>query len=132
MNQVIVEPERFEIAPTLENLREKAQEIFSLLLLDISSSTCEDYAYRIGLFLEFISEKGFNKNSFLEFKRYLKGRDDFTAATKNKYLASARVFLKELARRGVIPVDITLNVKSFKQKQKIDLKGYKAVVRSFV
>ena len=54
MNQVIVEPERFEIAPTLENLREKAQEIFSLLLLDISSSTCEDYAYRIGLFLEFI------------------------------------------------------------------------------
>ena len=31
MNQVIVEPERLEIAPPLENLREKAQEIFSLL-----------------------------------------------------------------------------------------------------
>lgn len=121
MNEVIVEPERFEIVPTLENLREKAQEIFSLL--DISSSTCEDYTYRIGLFLEFISEKGFNKNSFLEFKRYLKGRDDFTAATKNKYLASARVFLKELARNGVIPVDITLNIKSFKQSKKHKKKG---------
>ena len=121
MSQVIVEPERFEIAPTLENLREKAQEIFSLL--DISSFTCEDYTYRIGLFLEFISERGFDKNSFLEFKRYLKGRDDFTPATKNKYLASARVFLKELARNAVIPVDITLNVKSFKQSKKHKKEG---------
>lgn len=80
MNQVIVEPERFEIAPTLENLRKKANQVFGLL--DINSSTCEDYTYRIGLFLEFISEKGFDKNSFLQFKRYLKGKDDFTAATK--------------------------------------------------
>lgn len=121
MRGTIVERKRFEISPTLQNLRGKAKEVFSLL--DISSSTREDYTYRIGLFLEFISEKGFNRDSFLEFKRYLKERDDFTAATKNKYLASGRVFLKELARNGVIPVDITLNVKSFKQSKKHKKEG---------
>lgn len=42
---------------------------------------------------------------------------------KNKYLASARVFLKELARNGVIPVDITLNIKSFKQSKKHKKEG---------
>ncbi|MEA1965181.1 MAG: hypothetical protein U9O41_08710, partial [Candidatus Aerophobetes bacterium] len=53
----------------LGNLKEKANQIFSLL--DISSSTREDYTHRIGLFLQFISEKGFTRDSFLEFKRYL-------------------------------------------------------------
>jgi len=119
--KAIIEAERFEVAPTLGEMRERANQVFSLL--DISSSTREDYTYRIGLFLQFITEKGFDKNSFLEFKRYLKGRDDLTAATKNKYLASARVFLKELARNGVIPVDITLNVKSFKQSKKHKKEG---------
>ena len=96
----------------LGDLKQKADEIFNLL--DINFSTRKDYSYRIGSFLKFITEKGFNHNSFLEFKRALDQRDDFTVATKNKYLAAARVFLKELARRRVIPVDITLNVKSFK------------------
>jgi len=123
--KAIIEAERFEVAPTLGEMRERANQVFSLL--DISSSTREDYTYRIGLFLQFITEKGFDKNSFLEFKRYLKGRDDLTAATKNKYLASARVFLKELARNGVIPVDITLNVKSFKQSKKHKKEGFQGL-----
>ncbi len=105
----------------LGDLKQKADEVFSLL--DISPSTRKDYSYRIGSFLEFITEKGFHRNSFLEFKRSLGQRDDFTVATKNKYLASARVFLKELARSGAIPVDITLNVKSFKQSQKHKKEG---------
>jgi len=106
---------------TLGDLKEKAYQIFSFL--DISSSTRKDYTYRIGLFLKFIKERGFNKDSFLEFKRYLAEREDLTVATKNKYLASARVFLKELARNQAIPVDITLNVKSFKQGKKHKKEG---------
>lgn len=105
----------------LGDLKQKADEVFNLL--DISSSTRKDYSYRIGYFLKFIAEEGFNHNSFLEFKRALRGRDDFTVATKNKYLAAARVFLKELARSGAIPVDITLNVKSFKQNKKHKKEG---------
>lgn len=114
-----------EVGPTkplvLRDLKQKADEVFSLL--DISPSTQQDYSYRIGSFLEFITEKGFNRNSFLEFKRSLGQRDDFTAATKNKYPASAWVFLKELARSGAIPVDITLNVKSFRQTRKHKKEG---------
>ena len=114
--------EKSKVEPlTLENLKEKAKQIFSLL--DITSATRQDYTYRIGLFLKFIKEKGFSRDSFLEFKRYLAEREDLTVATKNKYLASARVFLKELARNGAIPVDITLNVKSFKQGKKHKKEG---------
>ena len=81
-----------DLSLSLSNLQEKAQEIFDLLY--ISEGTRKDYAYRISLFLAFIAQSGFNRNSFLEFKRSLKDRDDLTVATKNKYLASARVFLR--------------------------------------
>jgi integrase len=54
----------------------------------------------------------------LEFKRFLRSRTDIGIATKNKYLATARIFLKELARSGRIPTDITVNVKSFSQSKK--------------
>lgn len=121
MSQAIVERKSFKITPGPEALREKARRVFSLL--DISSGTREDYTYRIPLFLEFVKERSFDRDSFLEFKRYLAQREDLRAATKNKYLAAARVFLKELARKGVIPVDITLNVKSFKQGKKHKKEG---------
>jgi len=117
----IVEAKRFEITPTLGDLKQRANQVFGLM--DISSSSRLDYSYRIGLFLEFITERGLNKDSFLEFKRYLAAKDTSTVATKNKYLACARVFLKELARNGAIPVDITLNIKSFKQSQKHKKEG---------
>jgi len=114
--------ERSKAEPlALENLKERAYQIFSLL--DITSTTREDYTHRILLFLKFIKGEGFNRDSFLEFKRYLRKRENLKVATKNKYLASARVFLKELARKGAIPVDITLNVKSFKQGKKHKKEG---------
>jgi len=108
--QTIMDP---RLSLSLEELKGNARQVFDLL--DVSSSTRQDYAYRIGLFLEFIAEKGFNRNSFLEFKRYLQTRSDLAIATKNKYLAAARVFLRELFRNRVIPVDITSNVRSFRQ-----------------
>lgn len=45
-------------------------------------------------------------------------RNDIGVATKNKQLATARIFLKELNRIGVLPRDITQNVKSFNQGRK--------------
>jgi len=94
---------------------EKAKEVFDWM--DVSENTRIDYKARIGLFVDFIKENGFNRNSFLSFKRYLESRTNIKTATKNKYLASARVFLRELARQGVVP-DITLNVRSFKESRK--------------
>jgi integrase/recombinase XerC len=86
--------------------------------LDVTEATRKDYKYRIGLFITFINKNGFDVNSFLEFKRWLAARNDITVATKNKYLAAARVMLKELNRTGALPMDITQNVKSFGQNKK--------------
>ena len=91
--------------------------------LDVREATRKDYQGRIGLFFLRISETGLHNNSFLEFKRYLDKREDFTVSTKNKYLTSARVFLKELNRQGILPVDITQNIKTFAQLKKHKKEG---------
>jgi len=87
-------------------------------LIDVAESTRNDYKYYIQKCLEFIKQRGLNVNSYVEYKRYLSGRNDLAVASKNKYLYTARVFLKELNRLGVIPTDITQNIKGFKQTKK--------------
>ena len=93
--------------------------------IDVSNATKKEYLNRIKLFIVFIKGKEINNNSFLEYKHYLRDRNDFATATKNKYLATSRVFLKELTRRGYIPVDITLNIKTFNQSKKHKIEGLK-------
>lgn len=63
------------------------------------------------------NQQHFDHNSFLKFKRLLADKTDISISTKNKYLASTRIFLKELSRSGAIP-DITVNIKCFKQDKK--------------
>ncbi len=87
-------------------------------VLDVTEATRQDYQARIGLFLVFIRDSGLDRNSFLSFKRMLAERNDLSVSTKNKYLAVARIFLKELNRQGVLPADITQNIKAFKQSKK--------------
>ena len=86
--------------------------------LDISETTRKEYSARIGLFLSYVRTRGFNQQSYLYFKRYLQGRTDYSVATKNKYLATARVFLRELTRRGKLPFDVTHSVKQFRQSKR--------------
>ena len=97
-------------------LLEKVALIFDCV--DVSSSTRAEYKYRIGMFIDFVRIQGFTHNSYLEYKRYLATRTDYTVATKNKYLATAKVFLRELNRTGLLPADITQNTKLFKQIKK--------------
>lgn len=111
--QIIPKENQFIV---LDEIKSKADKIFDFL--DISENTRSDYKYRIKLFLGYIKEKGLNHNSFLEFKRYLGIKTDFSVATKNKYLATAKIFLKELNRQGLLPVDITQNIKTFSQNKK--------------
>lgn len=104
-----------------DNLLDRATTFFDYL--DANPQTRREYKYRIKLFITHIESRGFDRNSFLEFKRYLADRDDFSVATKNKYLATARIFLKELYRLGVLPVEITVNVRSFTQSTKHKREG---------
>lgn len=100
----------------VNNPKANGEQVFDLL--DVSDSTRAEYKYRISLFLNFLKEKPVNVDSYLEFKRYLNSRNDFSVSTKNKYLATARIFLKELNRQGVLPSDITQNIKTFSQDKK--------------
>lgn len=100
----------------VNDTKANAERIFDLL--DVSDNTRMDYKYRIELFLDFLKRNPININSYLEFKRRLGSRNDFSVATKNKYLATAKIFLKELNRQGVLPADITQNIKTFSQDKK--------------
>lgn len=97
-------------------LYEQARLVFANL--DASEGTRKEYLTRIKLFLDFIKANGFTNNTFLDYKRYLKDRTDYGISTKNKYLTAGRVFIKELHRQGVLPIDITVNVKGFTQDKK--------------
>lgn len=101
--------------------REKAKQLFELL--DVAETTRQEYKKRIDLFLDFLMGKELNFNSFLEFKKYLASRVDLAVSSKNKYLITAKIFLNELNRQGIIPVDITKNIKVFKSDRKHKKEG---------
>lgn len=91
--------------------------------MDIAESTKQDYLARLPQFAGFLHRNGINRNSLLEYKKYLRSRTDLGIAAKNKYLAVARIALKELYRRGAISVDLSLSVKSFQQSHKHKVEG---------
>lgn len=84
--------------------------------LDVSENTRREYRYRIKLFLRF-SKDNWSIETFRGYKRFLEDKRGYSVFTKSKYLAVAKVFLKELARLGIIPVDITINTKDFKRSR---------------
>lgn len=91
--------------------------------LDISPNTKQDYLSRLPYFIGFAQRDGITRNLLLNYKKYLRNRTDLGVASKNKYLAVARLTLKELYRQGFISVDLSLNVKSFQQSQKHRVDG---------
>lgn len=82
--------------------------------LDISEGTRREYLYRIDSFLDFINSKGFTPNSLLDYKRYLQNRIDLKASSKQKYLITAKTYLKQLFALGILLKDITGGIKGFK------------------
>jgi len=83
--------------------------------IDASETTRKDYQARIKNFLVFTSENGINRDSYLEYKRELEKNASLSVASKNKQLATAKAYLKELCRKGIVTVDLTLGVKQFAQ-----------------
>ncbi len=91
--------------------------------LDVAESTRTEYKWRLGGFVSFLGKEPLTTESYLQYKRYLGSRTDLSVSTKNKYLVAARVLLKELTRRGLLPMDITLNVRFFQQSKKHKQEG---------
>ena len=106
----------------LTDIKSRADLIFNGL--DVSETTRKDYSARVGFFISYVQEEGLDRNTYLSFKKYLESKTEYTVSTKNKYLATARVFLKELNRLGFLPVDITQNVKLFSQSKKHKREGF--------
>lgn len=104
-----------ELAIYPNSLLSQAEKIFDSL--DVSESTRHDYKKSIRCFFNFIPSSNLDNNTLLSFKRYLKEKTDIGISSKNKYLITARIFLKELARQQLIP-DITHNIKCFNQGRK--------------
>lgn len=102
--------------------RDFAESVFDEL--DVSEATRYDYKNRVSVFIQYLSEyKDFSPNVYLHFKRYLETRNDLSISTKNKYLTVARVFLKSLHKYGYLPVDTTVNVRSFQQSKRHKVEG---------
>lgn len=99
--------------------------------LDISPDTKQDYLSRLPYFLGFANRDGITRDLLLNYKKHLRSRVDLGVASKNKYLAVARLTLRELYRQGHISIDLSLNIKSFQQSQKhkVDGLGDDEVVR---
>lgn len=110
------------------NLLEKAQAIFDTM--DVSEGTRWDYKKSVKAFVSFINGKNLTHNSFLDFKLYLKSRNDIGVSAKNKYLIAGRILLKEMNRTGLLPTDITQNIKGFEQGRKHKKDGLSEVEMS--
>lgn len=91
--------------------------------LDVSEATRREYMARLPFFISFVNAHGFNQHSYISFKRYLQSRTDYSVSTKNKYLSTARIFLRELTRRGKLPFDVTSSIKQFKSSKKHKREG---------
>lgn len=91
--------------------------------LDVRDTTRYEYKIRIKHFLAFIMTTGLTVNSFLDYKRTLEANSEYSTASKNKFLTCARIFLRECHRLGLLPRDITTNVKGFRQSSLHKLSG---------
>ena len=85
--------------------------------LDVTDATRNEYRVRITHFIRYAETHGINRNSYLDYKRYLASIDTFSVSTKNKYLIAAKIFLDGLHRLNLIPQKITDHVRGFTQSR---------------
>jgi integrase len=82
--------------------------------IDISETSRCQYKREVLPFLRWLGPNQLHPNVLLDYKRYLQSRTDVGTGTKSKYLTVARVFLRELYRLRVIPLDVTAGIRSFR------------------
>jgi site-specific recombinase XerD len=92
---------------------------------DISEKTRQDYRMRINRFREFVQNNGgLDRNTLLQFKRFLANNNQISVATKNKHFTVAVVFLKQLFRLGVLKFDLGQGVRGFRVGSSFKTNGF--------
>ncbi len=109
---------------------EQINQIFDAL--DVKDNTRYEYKQRIKHFVSYIETNGFELNTLLAYKRALAADEAYSISTKNKYLACARIFLREAHRIGILPRDITSNVKCFQQNKRHKVDGINDYEAAFI
>ena len=91
--------------------------------LDIQPSTKSEYQKRILKFLRYMETQTITRDLLLAYKQYLRDDNTLGIASKNKYLTTARIALREMYRRGLTPVDLSVGVSSFQQNIRHKVNG---------
>lgn len=99
-------------AKTLRAIAEQA-----LDARDISTEV-RRYHYRsLEVFFHFVKENGSTRDIFRKYKQFIREKN-LATNTKNQFLCSARIFLRELNYEGILATDITLNTRGFVQDKR--------------
>lgn len=91
--------------------------------LDISNNTKLEYLSRLPRFFKFTSTQTINRDLLLRYKQYLRDDNTLGISSKNKYLTTARIALRELYRQGLTSIDLSVGVSSFQQNNKHRVNG---------
>lgn len=91
--------------------------------IDVATSTRNNYKRRATRFLHFCKRNGLNIDTLLLYKQSLATDNSIGVQSKNQYLTAARVALRQMYRRGYIPIDISSEVKLFQQTKKHVVSG---------
>ena len=91
--------------------------------LDISDDTKLEYLSRLSRFFKFASTQTINRDLLLRYKQYLRDDNTLGISSKNKYLTTARIALRELYRQGLTSIDLSVGVSSFQQNNKHRVNG---------
>lgn len=94
--------------------------------MDISTVSIKEYKYRIKLFVNYVKTNTWNRDTYLEYKRYLKDNEKMSLGTKSKYLSVASKFLKEMYRLEYLDKDYTVAVKGFSKGKTHKKDGFTA------
>ena len=89
----------------------------------IEPQTRRNHYHQLEHFLWFIKGNGLTRDIFRKYKRYFTERNDIVSHTKNMYLSSARIFLRELNYQGILTADITLNTGGFTRDKRHQREG---------
>ena len=91
--------------------------------IDVSEKTRKDYERWIDSFISHCRNGELGYDTLIEFKRSL-AESGSSVSTKNKKLSVARIFLKELTRRRIIPPEIVQQeIKAFRQSKRHKVPG---------
>jgi len=97
-----------------ETLLSRVEAVFKTA--DLRESTLKQYMYAIKPFMAFMAENNLSSSTLLDYKRQLAADANIATPTRNNYLSTAVVFMRQLNKIGKIP-NWADGVKSFTESK---------------